>query len=494
MTKKYALIGLCLAGLALSVPAGAQDDDDSEAPPQIVAINYSISRYAFDFAYDFGFYGFFFDLDGIGGFINFPFYPYWDAPEPFNPSVDVAEELDLVTVELLVFDAGLPEDDLYVWNQAFPVFLASPEAPPLIGTTLNYRAFAGFPIPSESNALLTLNFVVPELLGASQDRLRGITNFDAAWNVEIRVANDESPEEGEWDVWLFNLAAIERASFRPANPPPFSATQADKVVAVNTTVTLDGELAFDSSNIGIDPGNPNVFEKDLLTYSWEWISGPVRVEPVDDGDGNPATFAVTLDVPGIFVYRLLVDDGINPAVSTSTLSIDVRAVLPTNAAPIAVIQTPQESIVPGATITLDASGTTDPDGDQLLYLWKQVNELGGDLEPDQVLTTFQPVNGLRAAVSTWRAVQPGEYHFRLLVVDQPELRDYALLGQQTSDTQVVSVTVVESGAAGTQSGRDRNGDSAQDVFGAGGLPGCGAGLLPLAMLPLLLWLMRGRVR
>jgi hypothetical protein len=490
MTSKYALIGLCLAGLALSVPAGAQPDgEDTEAPPRIVGVNIYNSRYAFDFAYDFAFYDFFYE--DFGSLIDFWFFGYWETPELFDPYTDIAEELDLITVDMLIEDPGLPDDALFIWNQADSYLVTSPESPPLLGATQGYLAYGGYTLVDENTALITASFVIPQLLGPSQDRLRGLIDFDAGWFVEIRVANDESPEDGKWDALSFPLYAIERASFRPANPPPFSATQADKVVAVNSTVILDGELAFDSSNFGFDPSSEDVFEKDTINYTWEWMSGPVRVDPLDDGDGNPATFAVTLNVPGIFVYRLLVDDGINPAVSTSTISIDVRAVMPTNAAPVAVVDSPQEAVVSGATITLDASGSVDSDGDELLYFWKQVNELGGDLAPDQIMTTFQPVSGSQEPISTWRALEPGEYHFRLLVVDQPELRDYALVGQQASDTEVVSVTVVEPTALGTQLANDGSG---QDLPGLGTLPACGGSLLPLAMLPLLLWLARGRYR
>lgn len=383
--------------------------------------------------------------------------------------------------------------------------LYAPEPPPVPTDRPGPRTFYYFPRPGSGDTLLIqVPFLVPEFQGQNQARLRGEIDYDVSWFWQICVRNHSiDSEEVDLDKPAvctgIDVCALENPSLAGSNPSPAADAGRDQVVALNAisssvTVRLDGSRTFDGSNVGFDPESSEIFAKDTLQYTWEWISGPVRVDPEPDNDGNPATFSVTLTVPSPdnnpYVYRLLVQDGHNAVPSSDSVSIWVRTALPLQRAPLVKLVGPTESVQVGETITLDASGSTDPDtGDtaNLLFRWRQTNEVGGDLAADQVLVGLQPISGLKAAVAQWRAVEPGDYYFRVLVTDQPQLRDPVLEGQALSSAATYAVRVVEASAGGSQAREVQNEtpQTSGDLLTALPISGaCGAGFVPFALLPL----------
>lgn len=405
-------------------------------------------------------------------------------------------------------DEGIIATSVSFWNPYFANNILYGPEPPAVTTDRAGALEGDFYFFTRPGTGITrdiqIPFRVPQFQGTNQARLRGEIDYDVAWTSIVCVRNG-TPDQATTDadtpvICTSNLiCAIENPGLSAPNPRPTADAGRDQVVALSAltnsvTVRLDGSRTFDGSNVGFDPQSAEIFAKDTLQYTWEWVSGPVRVDPAPDNDGNPATFSVTLTVPtpdnNPYVFRLLVQDGQNSVPSSDSVQVWVRTALPLQRAPRAQIAGPTESVQVGATITLDASGSTDPDtGDtaNLLFRWRQTNEVGGDLASDQVLSGLQPMSGLRAAVAQWRAVAPGDYYFRVLVTDQPQLRDPVLEGQALSSAATYAVRVVNAGADSGQA-REVQNDAQQtsgDLFTALPLSGlCGVGLVPLGLLPL----------
>ena len=422
-----------------------------------------------------------------------PLFGPWESYVAFNPATEVAREGDRIRLTVHVLDADMPDDELYVrkssiWWPYGNYFAPEPET--VGGDTPEFIAPPGLQT-GEGTATITFVFVIPEWVGPNQARLRNLINWDVRWIVNIEVSNAEDPDEDTYvDIFAIILYAVENPDFRPANPPPFANGGADQTVPVGSTVELDGSRTFDAFNIGFDPIDPEVFEKDYLEYVWEWLTGPQRVDPIYRDPDRPYAAEVTLNMIGTYTYRLSVTDGVNPLPSTDNVTITVVTLIPENQAPLAVIVAPAEPVIAGALITLDGTLSADPDGDLLSYRWRQTDEVGGDIPPGDFTELFQPLSGLEAPLSTWQAARPGTYYFRL-IVDDGELRD----------TATASVEVIEPGSAGIVVEQDSGAGQAADPAGfedspvfLPGMVGCGGSLLPLALLPLLLWPLRGRIR
>lgn len=501
MKTRNVLCGVVLALGAL--PAFGQDDN---VPPEIQGITFEIARYA----------------GGTDFFPNFTLDPSVDPGlfgrlpyVPFNPNTDIANELDVLRLTINVFDPDFSDGDMSAEGESVfylvsmfwvPVFgYLTPEPPPVAQATPQF-----FP-PGDDDGLrpgmgtlLTFQYLIeiPQFQGKNQARLRGLINFDVQWLFRFVVSNNQSPctvdPEGQlldcmepFDTFLTFIVAAENPVLAPPNPKAFADAGADQTVAAGRRVTLDGSRTFDSFNVGFNSSSGNVFEKDEIEFAWEWLSGPVRVDPEQSSPTDPVA-RVTLTQVGQYEFRLLADDQFNPVPTSDTVVITVVEDLPVNEPPVAVVRGPARPVGLGLTVTLDATESTDPDGDELTYRWTQTDELGDVLPLEEVQDKFQPLGGLTEPIVRWQANIPGMFHFRLLVSD----------GEFQSST-TFSVEVLDSASAGvvfdarnfappatqedTSSGVGNGGTSP-----GGFMPLCGAGLSSLLAAPLLLGALRRR--
>jgi hypothetical protein len=428
-----------------------------------------------------------------------------DELGPFSPaefSQEIVHELDYIRIEVDVDLPGASSQDVSQvelfygkWSVASTFALESPEAPPVDADT-SFHFEGGLPVGTLQQApiiniagtvfTIEVDFLAPEFNGANQSRLRGYINYDLGYVVSFWAWNSESAGQSVPPGFTFLLYVVESPYLRPQNDPPaFPDAGADQFAAAGSVVELDAQRTFDSFNLGFDYLDPNVFEKDNLSFAWEWVSGPQRVDPVfPDPARYPWLAEVTLDALGTYVYRVFVSDGVNPVPQSDTVTIEVLATLPINHRPHAMIHGPTDPVVVGQIITLDASESTDPDGNRLHFRWRQTDEVGEDIPFDMLASTFQPMGGLQTAVSQWQAINPGTYYFILLVDDL-----------KLTDSATTSVTVIPSAAAGesvVRESTDGSGQAAPLAVTPGAA--CGAGLLPLLLAPLALALLRGRVR
>ncbi len=416
--------------------------------------------------------------------------------------VVAVEERDAIRLEvdvlLIVEDETQPPDEIeffYEKNSTWIPFdsYLSPEGPPVEADTDDgeFRPLVELvPLgPLEYTVVIQDPdsapgfFRAPLLNGTNQARLLGLIDFDVQYIVQVRIWTAENvTEDDPAPGFFFVLEVTEDAALRPPTGPPFADAGADQTVEAGATATLDASDTFDAYNMGFDPLDPAVVEKDVLTYDWEWLSGPMRVDPViSDPENAPWAAEVTLDVIGTYEFRVTVSDEENPP-STDTVQIEVVPFIAENRPPFAAVTGPDEAVVSGAIVTLSGSQSNDPDGDELTYRWIQTDAVGGALPLDALTDTFQPLDGLEEAESHWQALLPGTYYFRLIVSDG-----------ELSDAATGTVTVVSSAAAGEIVGSQDEAAGTDEIPGSALAPvGCGGSLLPLTVVPLALWGLRTR--
>ncbi|AKJ03184.1 uncharacterized protein (TIGR03382 family)/MYXO-CTERM domain-containing protein [Archangium gephyra] len=145
----------------------------------------------------------------------------------------------------------------------------------------------------------------------------------------------------------------------------------DKMVEERTHLTLDAE--------GTDE------DEDVLSYTWEQTGGPVVA--LSGADTAKLSFT-TPEVLGdtLMTFRLMVEDSDGEESEAVTVNLLVTDV---NRAPTALARKIAGGSVAGDSITLDGTGSTDPDGHTLTYQWTQVSGPSVTLTPaDGAVTSF----------------------------------------------------------------------------------------------------------
>ncbi len=171
----------------------------------------------------------------------------------------------------------------------------------------------------------------------------------------------------------------------PANNAPTADAGDDRTVTAGDTVTLNGSASSDPDG-------------DSLIYAWSQTGGP---EPVAlDGAGTvQASFEAT--EAGIYAFQLVVHDG---QVASAPDGVTVTVESPANQAPVADIEA-VDPVEEGEWVSLDGSGSYDPDYDSLSYTWSQTGGPQVMLEDGDM-----PVAG-------FYAVAEGTLTFELVVHD-----------------------------------------------------------------------------
>jgi len=183
--------------------------------------------------------------------------------------------------------------------------------------------------------------------------------------------------------------------------PPFADAGANQSVNVGSAANLDGSGSTSPQG-------------STLSYKWSLIAQPTgSTAALSDSTAQAPSF--TLDKRGAYVGQLIVNDGVTDSAPRTV------AVTSANRAPVANAGAAQTVSV-GATVTLDGSGSSDPDGLPLTYQWRFTAIPNGSTATLSGATTVAP---------TFVADLQGTYTAELVVSD----------GLLTSSASTVTITV-----------------------------------------------------
>jgi len=243
--------------------------------------------------------------------------------------------------------------------------------------------------------------------------------------VRAYVADSESGDSNEVSYYA------EPAEPTPVNNAPTARAGSDQTILGGTIVMLDGRMSSDPNG-------------DSLSYAWSQTGGPSV--SLSGRNTTQPTFTAPAGTPTntVLTFQLLVTDpgGLS---GSDTCRITIPAVIEANDPPVSEAGTNQ-TVISGAGVTLDGSGSTDPEGQTLIYQWRQTSG-----------TAVQLASANRARASfTAPQVNAGQQVtliFELTVSD-----DRMLACTDTCIVQVNPAPVADGNGDGVPDGQDDSGE------------------------------------
>lgn len=176
----------------------------------------------------------------------------------------------------------------------------------------------------------------------------------------------------------------------PADAPPVASAGPDAAVAVGAPAALDGTASFDPD------GDP-------IAYLWTVTAAPAgaAAQPSDPAAASP-TF--TPDVGGTYTLSLTVNDG---ALDSAPDAVTVTATAAANQPPVADAG-PDRGVVVRTPVTLDGTGSRDPDGAAVSFRWALESAPTG---------STATLGSTAAPAPAFTPDVPGVYQFSLTVND-----------------------------------------------------------------------------
>ena len=295
------------------------------------------------------------------------------------------------------------------------------------GDTLKYRW--GFKSIPASSALSNADWT---------DRYTTAGNFepDVAGTYEVRFAVNDGVNA---EVLGFVDAVISSGS----NSPPVCDAGPDVSLPLGTDATQDGSGSSDPDG-------------DTLKYRWGFKSVPSgsALGNTDWTDRYTTSGTFTPDVTGTYELRFACNDKVN-AEELDFVDVTVTA---SNTAPIADAGADQEAVL-GDTVSLDGTGSSDPDGDPLTYAWVfTVTPTGSSLANTDISDRFTTSASFTPDVA-------GDYELKFKVDDGTVLSrdwiDITIHSHSYDDVQAIFDANCTSCHSGTSpsAGMDLSGDA-----------------------------------